>query len=109
MRREITVFVCLVVIGDGRYLSGDRKSYESQRHFELQEGLKESSNTKREVKAYTPENQSDRAQPERNTYASRSMFEEYESYVDNRYELALLPDYVIYNRYINSKSESTAG
>lgn len=103
MRREITVLVCLVILGEGRYLSDDRKNYKSQRHFELQKGLNDSYNTKRE--AYPRVDQFH----DRNTYASRVLIEEYESYVDTKYEMAFLPDYVIFRGHISAKSESTGG
>lgn len=67
MKREITVLVCVVVLGDGRYLSDDRKNYISESDFEFKGLLKENFNTKRQVEVYAPEDRlTDGTKTERN-------------------------------------------
>lgn len=55
MKCEITTLVCLMVLGDGRYLNDDRETNASQIDFDLNGVLKENYNTKGDVEVYTPE------------------------------------------------------
>lgn len=55
MKCEITTLVCLMVLGDGRYLNDVRETNASQIDFGLNGVLKENCDTKGDVEVYTPE------------------------------------------------------
>lgn len=130
MKCEISVLVCLVVLGDGRYLSDDKESNVYQSDLDFNGVLKESFNRKREIddvnipedrltdNTKTKENekmrsrQDDsvvlRAQPEKKMYTAHLIFAE-SRFADTKYEFAMVPDRVLYNGYISARSESTTG
>lgn len=133
MKREFTILLCLVILGDGKYLSDDGKKDTSQNDFDLKEVLKGSSNIKREVEGYIPEDHlTDNNKTEGNEQRTRKhkielpkgrikykdplklreqpeikMFAESEEYIDAKHEFAMLPDYMIYNKYLSAKSTKT--
>lgn len=139
IQREIIVLLCIVVLGNGRYLSDDKANYGNKSDFDLE--VKESRNTKREVDGWIPEDKIEidynktesiedfadqsthkfeypnlQSQGENSavfkTQSDRNTFlmaAEFNWRTDNKYTFAFVPDYIILNGHNNARSESTRG
>lgn len=127
MKCEFTVLLCLVILGNGKYLSDDEIKDTSQSDFDLKGVLKGNSNIKREVEGNIPEDRlTDNNKTGGNEQSTRkhkieipegrikykdplALSEQPENkifaeYIDAKRAFAMLPDYMIYNIYLSAKS-----